>query len=127
MESFDEPNHLEGEGFRPIIERIPEVKEQINLPKWHGLLSRHDAMERRSGWPDVHSVDAIALSVSMYMMLRPLPPSISTLVSHFAPTTGLTTSGYLPGCGTLSGWSVRSKVMVDSDHRRKAGVAGSVV
>jgi hypothetical protein len=26
------------------------------------------------------------------------------------------TSGYRPGCGTLFGWSERSKVMVDLDH-----------
>jgi hypothetical protein len=31
-------------------------------------------------------------------------------------------SGYLPGCGMLSGWSVWSKVMGDLDHRRKVGV-----
>jgi hypothetical protein len=31
--------------------------------------------------------------VLMYMMLRPLPLSISTLVSHLEPTTGSTTRG----------------------------------
>ena len=31
-----EPNHLEGEGFSPIIELIPEGNGQIDLPKWHG-------------------------------------------------------------------------------------------
>ena len=58
MKSSREPNHLEGEGFFPIIELIPEGNGQIDLPKWHGLLSRHDAMERCSGWPDTRSVDA---------------------------------------------------------------------
>ena len=53
-----EPNHLEGKGLRPIIGRIPEGDGQIDLPKWHDLLSRHDAVERRPGWPDARSVDA---------------------------------------------------------------------
>ena len=43
------PNHLEGEGFSPIIELISEGNGQIDLPKWHGLFPRHDAMERCLG------------------------------------------------------------------------------
>ena len=57
MEGFGEPNHLEGEGLSPVIELIPEGDGQIDLPKWHGLLSRHDAVERRSGRSDARSVD----------------------------------------------------------------------
>ena len=53
-----EPDHLEGEGLCPIIGRIPKGDGQINLPKWHGLLSGHDAMEMCSGWADACSVDA---------------------------------------------------------------------
>ena len=52
-----EPDHLEGKGLCPVIGQIPEGDRQIDLPKWHGLLSRYDAMERRSGWPDACSVD----------------------------------------------------------------------
>ena len=69
----------------------------------------------------------MASSVSAYKMLSLLPPSISTLVSRFMLMIESTTSGYLFGCGTLLGWSVRSKVMVDSDHQRKEGMASSVV
>ena len=47
-----ETDHLEGKGLRPIIGRIPEGDEQIDLPKWHGLLSRHDTVERRPGQPN---------------------------------------------------------------------------
>ena len=61
------------------------------------------------------------------VMLRPLPLSISTLVSRFVPMIGSTMCGYLLGYGTLSGWSDRSKVMADFDHRRKDGVAGSAI
>jgi len=64
-------------------------------------------------------------SVSVYTMLRPLPPFISILVSRFVPTIGLTTSGYLPGCVTLTRWSDQSKVMGDPGHLRKAGMASS--
>ena len=53
-----EPNHLEGEGFTPIIELILKGNGQIDLPKWHGLLSRHDAVERYFGWVDVRPIDA---------------------------------------------------------------------
>ena len=58
MESSGEPDHLEGEVFCPIIRWIPEGNGQLDLPKWHGLLSRHDAMERHSSQSDVCSVDA---------------------------------------------------------------------
>ena len=44
-----EPDHLEGKGLHPIIGRIPEGDGQIYLPKWHGLIFRHDAVERRLG------------------------------------------------------------------------------
>ena len=53
-----EPDHLKGKGLRPIIGRIPEGDGQIDLPKWYGLLSRHDAVERRLGRPDALLVDA---------------------------------------------------------------------
>ena len=69
----------------------------------------------------------MASNVSAYMMLRLLPPSISTLVSHFVPMIGSTMSGYHPSYGMLSEWSVRSKVMADSDHWRKEGAAGSAI
>ena len=58
MEGFGDPNHLEGEGFSPIIELIPEGNGQIDLSKWHGLLPRHDAIERCLGWAETCSVDA---------------------------------------------------------------------
>ena len=47
-----ELDHLEGKGLYPLIGWIPEGDGKIDLPKWHGLLSRHDAVERRPGWPD---------------------------------------------------------------------------
>ena len=53
-----EPDHLEGESLRPIIGQIPKGDEQIDLPKWHGLLFRHDTMESRSGRSDARSIDA---------------------------------------------------------------------
>ena len=127
MESSREPNHLEGEGLSPVIKLIPKGDGQIDLPEWHGLLPGHDAVERRSGWAEACRSTPISSSVFAYMMLRPLPPSMSTLVSHFGLTIRSTTSGYLPRCGTVSGWSVQLKVMVDSDHRSKGGVAGCAV
>ena len=47
-----EPDHLEGKGFCPIIDQILEGDGQIDLPKWHDLLSRHNAMERCPDWLD---------------------------------------------------------------------------
>jgi hypothetical protein len=38
------------------------------------------------------------------------------LLRHFLSMIRSMTSGYWPGCGTLSKWSKRSKVMVDLDH-----------
>ena len=53
-----EPNHFKGEGLHPIVGCTPKGDRKIDLPKWHGLLSRHDAMERRLGRLDARSVDA---------------------------------------------------------------------
>ena len=53
-----EPDHLEVEGLHPIMGWIPKGDGQIDLPEWHGLHYRHDAMERRPGRPDTLSVDA---------------------------------------------------------------------
>ena len=58
MEGFGKPNHLEGEGFSPIIELIPKGNGQIDLPKWHGLLPGHNVVERCSGWAKACLVDA---------------------------------------------------------------------
>jgi hypothetical protein len=60
----------------------------------------------------------MASSVSAYMMLRPLPPSINTLVSCIVPTIRSMTSGHLLDYGICSGWLERSKVMEESDHLR---------
>ena len=53
-----EPNHFKGEGLHPIVGQTPEGDGQIKLAKWQDLLSRHDAMERRSSWSNARSVDA---------------------------------------------------------------------
>ena len=53
-----EPNYLEGEGLCPIVGWIPEGDGQVDLPDWYGLLSQHDAVEKRPGRPDARSVDA---------------------------------------------------------------------
>ena len=58
MESSGEPYHVKGEGFSPVIRPIPKSDGQIDLPQWHGLPTRHDAMEGRSNGTEVHSVDA---------------------------------------------------------------------
>ena len=53
-----EPDHLKGKGLHLVIGWIPEGDGQIHLPKWYGLLSWHDAVERRPDRPDARSVDA---------------------------------------------------------------------
>ena len=58
VEGSGEPNHLKGEGLSPIIGPIPKSDGQIDLPQWHGLPTRYDAMERCSDGTEVHSVDA---------------------------------------------------------------------
>ena len=58
MEGSRESNHLEGERLSPVIELTPKGNGQIDLPEWHGLLPKHDAMERCSGWAEARPVDA---------------------------------------------------------------------
>jgi hypothetical protein len=47
-----ESDHLKGEGLHPKVGWIPKGDRQVDLPKWLGLLPRHDAVERRSNQPD---------------------------------------------------------------------------
>ena len=58
MESPREPHYVEGEGLSLVIGPIPKSDRQVDLPQWHGLLTRYDAMERRSDGAEVHPVDA---------------------------------------------------------------------
>ena len=58
MESSGEPYHVESKGLSPVIGLITESDGQIDLPEWHSLLSRHDAVERHPGRSDVRSIDA---------------------------------------------------------------------
>ena len=58
MESPWEPHYVEGEGLSPVIGPIPESDGQIDLPQWHGLPTRHDAMERCLDGTEVRLVDA---------------------------------------------------------------------
>jgi hypothetical protein len=74
----------------------------VDLPEWLGQLPWQYAMERSSNRRMRDRSMPMASSISVYMILRSLPPSIRTLVSHFVPTIGSTTSEYWPRCGTLS-------------------------
>ena len=122
-----EPDYLEGEGLCPIVGWIPKGDEYVDLLDWYGCFPGMMPWKGTLVGRMRDRSTPMASSVSAYMMLRPLPPSISTLVSHFEPTMRSTTSGYLPGCGMISGWSVRSKVIADSNLQRKGGVASWVV
>ena len=122
-----EPDHLEGKGLCPVIGRIPKGDGQIDLPKWHGLFSWHDAVERCLGQPDACSVDThgvksfsihdveAATSIHQYF-------GESLWADDWADHKRISFRVW-----TVSRWSVRSKVMVDSDHRMKGGAAGWAV
>ena len=84
-------------------------------------------MERRSDGAEVHSVNAHLVECLGIHDVEAAAPIHQYFGERFVSTIRSTTSGYLPGCGTLSEWSVRSKVMADFDHRRKGGMAGWVV
>ena len=53
-----EPNHLEGEGFRPIVGWIPKSDRQVDLVEWYGLLPQHDVVERCPGRSDARLANA---------------------------------------------------------------------
>ena len=58
MKSWGEPHYVEGEGLSSVIGPIPKSDGQVDMPQWHGLPSRHDAMELCSDGTEVCSVDA---------------------------------------------------------------------
>jgi hypothetical protein len=61
-----------------------------------------NAIERRLAWnKHVHKVQTIFLKVLVKMRFRPLPPSMSTLVSLTSAITGSRTRGNLPGSEKL--------------------------
>ena len=106
---------------------MPEGDGQVDLPKWHGLLSRHDDVERRPDQLDARSVDAhgierfsvhdVEAAASIHLHLGE-PLRADDWVDHDRVSSRLR-DAFL--------WSVRSKVMADSHHRRKEGTAGSAV
>ena len=53
-----ESDHLEGEDLHPKVGRSPKDDRQVDLPKWYGLLPRHDAVEGCPVRLDVQTADA---------------------------------------------------------------------
>jgi len=101
-----EPDHLEGKGLLPIIGWIPKGDEQIDLPERHGLLSRHDVVERRLSRPDARPVDAHSIE---RLSVHDVEAAVSIhqhLGERFMPTIRSTMSRYLPSYGMLSRWLV---------------------
>jgi hypothetical protein len=68
----------------------------------------------------------IFFRVLMKMRFSLLPPSIRTLVSLTAATTGSRTKGNLPGFEKLVHWSLRENEMGTSDQQSGRGTAGSM-
>jgi hypothetical protein len=60
-------------------------------------------------------------------MFRELSPSRRTQLSFTFLMMGLMIRGYRPGFGTKTGWSLRSKLMGNSNHYRYSRVAGETV
>jgi hypothetical protein len=63
----------------------------------------------------------IWLKVFKNRMFRELPISMRTWLSFTSLMMGLTMRGYHPGFGTMSGCSLRSKVMKTLDHFKYSG------
>jgi hypothetical protein len=98
-----ESNHLEGEGLRHVVGRIPKSDGQVDLPErcflFPGMTPWKDAAVDRISDRSTPMVSRVLV----YMMLKPLPLPISTVVRHFVLTIRSTTSGHLLGCGMLPG------------------------
>jgi hypothetical protein len=88
-----EPHHLKGESSLTEIVWRTEPNRQIDLPKGLDALARLDAVGVVLGCSWSNPIP-ISRRVCTYMMLRLLPPSISTLENRELPMTGPTTSGY---------------------------------
>jgi hypothetical protein len=118
-----EVNYLECERLGVVVAHVSEGDRQGDPPKRDGLFVWDHSIERVwaaleliTGKPqplksvEVHEVEAAA-------------PSMRALVSWVVSTSGLTMRGNLPSLGMLSGWSVKSKVIGDSDQRRYSRTA----
>ena len=84
-------------------------------------------MERRSDGVEVRSIDAHLVEHLGVHDVEAAAPIHLYLGEPLWTDDRIDDERVLPGCGMASGWSVRSKVMADSDHRRKASVAGLAV
>ena len=78
-----EPDHLEGKSLHPIIGRIPKGDGQINLPKWHGLLSRYDAVERRHRRPKARFIE-LSTGLVFRDSVAPLPEHATMRAANHA-------------------------------------------
>ena len=122
-----EPDHLKGKGLRPIIDWILEGDRKIDLPKWHDLLSRHDAVVRHPGRPDARSVKAHGIERFSVHDVEAAASIHQHLGESLRANDRVDHERISPWLWMLSEWSFRSKVMADSDHRRKIGTAGSAI
>jgi hypothetical protein len=113
-----EPDHLEREGFFSEVGGSPEADGQIELPKGQDALSGDDPVKGRRTGPDRGQIDLQEPEGLGVDDVEATAPSMRTLVSLALPMTGSTTSGYLPGLSTQSGWLPWSKVMGLSDQSR---------
>jgi hypothetical protein len=98
-----EVDHLKGESFGAVVACVSECDRQSNLPEGDELLARDHFVEWAWAVLDLSWVSTSPLKVSRYMRLRPLPPSMRTLVRWVVPTSGSTMRGNLCGFRTLSG------------------------
>ena len=88
-----EPHHLEGEYLLAEVGCCAEAHGQIDLAEGLDPLPRRDAVEWRLAGRSLSNPIPMSSKVGAYMMLRLLPPSMSTLEKRVLPMMGSTTSG----------------------------------
>jgi hypothetical protein len=117
----EEVNYFKRECFSAVVARVFEGDRQGDsfvgdrlLAQNHSVKWVHATLELVLGEPqslegaEVHEVDAAV-------------PIHEGLSEPGCSAGGSTIRGNLPGLGMISGWSIRSKVLGDSDQHRYSG------
>lgn len=98
-----EIHHLELQPLGTKVGGFAECDMQSDSFERVGLAAGHDVMEWSELRCSVERAIAKPSKVLMYMMLRPLPPSMSSLERHFEPIISSTTRGRSRDAGSCLG------------------------
>jgi hypothetical protein len=116
-----EIDYFKHEHFSVVVACVSEDDRQGNPPKGDGLPTEDISIEWVWAILEMVLGESQSLNGVEVHEVEAASPSMSALVSQVVPTSGSMIRGNHPGLGMLYSWSIRLKVIRDSDQCRYSG------